>query len=695
MAKTSFIAILMTVIVFLISSPQVSAGPVPDVNCPAGFAIDCSVSPDIFSALYCPDHTLNTDVPYGNTETGSGSNTMTGTDGNTAAPDSTAMAAIRNKLEEYFAALERETADTKCREADFIIGICTDSLTRQAVTILTYSHFLNSPVMGDEAVAIHVFDRWISDGPVKMYSDADYFSARLFAETNRNSLIGCKAPALGLHSPDGIPTVIFGNGVENLSGDMTSDSTTFKVEPEDYPHPERAKNPDTGHQDRADAGHDSPVGNMPSDTAEARAEEDGNVCPGENSSTQSRQANRRAEPGLYSILYFYDTGCAKCKVESILLRNLLGDGRFHVNLFAIYTGTDAERWKGYREHDLDIDTPQVNVIHLWDPDMTSDMAVKYGVIRTPAIFLTAPDSTIAGRRLDVPALENLLDIKTGQKELEYGSDEAMRLFEKTFSNMKAAGKTDCNAVARVAEHIYGRTLTAKDTVLYRQMTGDLLYFLTNRREEKYKCGTAAFLDRYILTRPDIWNTSDDTLKVVSLARMLKGLDSLCTIGQKMADITVPATVRRRSGDGIVSRQGRVRLSRLKNTAVIFHTEGCPVCKAETEAADTLLLRKGRISALTGGCGFPDAPERTYLRTYGRLRQHTGTRDIPAPAGVRERKNGRSIRIRKTVLIDMDGIWNTSPALAEEIMRSFDLSSLPFILVTDSEARVYRKYVSLL
>ena len=695
MAKTSFIAILMPVIVFLISSPQVSAGPVPDVNCPAGFAIDCSVSPDIFPALYCPDHTLNTDVPYGNTETGSGSNTMTGTDGNTAAPDSTAMAAIRNKLEEYFAALERETADTKCREADFIIGICTDSLTRQAVTILTYSHFLNSPVMGDEAVAIHVFDRWISDGPVKMYSDADYFSARLFAETNRNSLIGCKAPALGLHSPDGIPTVIFGNGVENLSGDMTSDSTTFKVEPEDNPHPERAKNPDTGHQDRADAGHDSPVGNMPSDTAEARAEEDGNVCPGENSSTQSRQANRRAEPGLYSILYFYDTGCAKCKVESILLRNLLGDGRFHVNLFAIYTGTDAERWKGYREHDLDIDTPQVNVIHLWDPDMTSDMAVKYGVIRTPAIFLTAPDSTIAGRRLDVPALENLLDIKTGQKELEYGSDEAMRLFEKTFSNMKAAGKTDCNAVARVAEHIYGRTLTAKDTVLYRQMTGDLLYFLTNRREEKYKCGTAAFLDRYILTRPDIWNTSDDTLKVVSLARMLKGLDSLCTIGQKMADITVPATVRRRSGDGIVSRQGRVRLSRLKNTAVIFHTEGCPVCKAETEAADTLLLRKGRISALTGGCGFPDAPERTYLRTYGRLRQHTGTRDIPAPAGVRERKNGRSIRIRKTVLIDMDGIWNTSPALAEEIMRSFDLSSLPFILVTDSEARVYRKYVSLL
>ena len=695
MAKTSFIAILMPVIVFLISSPQVSAGPVPDVNCPAGFAIDCSVSPDIFSALYCPDHTLNTDVPYGNTETGSGSNTMTGTDGNTAAPDSTAMAAIRNKLEEYFAALERETADTKCREADFIIGICTDSLTRQAVTILTYSHFLNSPVMGDEAVAIHVFDRWISDGPVKMYSDADYFSARLFAETNRNSLIGCKAPALGLHSPDGIPTVIFGNGVENLSGDMTSDSTTFKVEPEDNPHPERAKNPDTGHQYRADAGHDSPVGNMPSDTAEARAEEDGNVCPGENSSTQSRQANRRAEPGLYSILYFYDTGCAKCKVESILLRNLLGDGRFHVNLFAIYTGTDAERWKGYREHDLDIDTPQVNVIHLWDPDMTSDMAVKYGVIRTPAIFLTAPDSTIAGRRLDVPALENLLDIKTGQKELEYGSDEAMRLFEKTFSNMKAAGKTDCNAVARVAEHIYGRTLTAKDTVLYRQMTGDLLYFLTNRREEKYKCGTAAFLDRYILTRPDIWNTSDDTLKIVSLARMLKGLDSLCTIGQKMADITVPATVRRRSGDGIVSRQGRVRLSRLKNTAVIFHTEGCPVCKAETEAADTLLLRKGRISALTGGCGFPDAPERTYLRTYGRLRQHTGTRDIPAPAGVRERKNGRSIRIRKTVLIDMDGIWNTSPALAEEIMRSFDLSSLPFILVTDSEARVYRKYVSLL
>jgi hypothetical protein len=44
--------------------------------------------------------------------------------------------------------------------------------------------------MGAEAVAIHVLDKWFIDGPVRMYDDVDLLHARIFADFNRQSLIG-------------------------------------------------------------------------------------------------------------------------------------------------------------------------------------------------------------------------------------------------------------------------------------------------------------------------------------------------------------------------------------------------------------------------------------------------------------------------------------------------------------------------
>ena len=107
------------------------------------------------------------------------------------------------KLDEYFTALAGENVSVQNAECDFLIESCKDSLVRQYVALKIYDHYLRSHIMGDDAVAVHVADKWFLSGAVAMASEEDLRSARLFAEFNRSSLIGMPAPALSLFAPDG------------------------------------------------------------------------------------------------------------------------------------------------------------------------------------------------------------------------------------------------------------------------------------------------------------------------------------------------------------------------------------------------------------------------------------------------------------------------------------------------------------
>ncbi len=462
---------------------------------------------------------------------------------------------LDTKLTEYLTAIERETATVKCGEADFLISSCTDSTIRQRVANQIYNHFLESKLMGDEAVAIHVFDRWFADGTVKMPSDAEFYAADFHARLNRPTLIGNKAPALELQNESGEPVSLFG------------------------------------------------------------------------------EAGRR-----YSILYFYDIYCSKCLVESILLRNLLEATDYPVDLYAIYVGSEGDKWELYREERFGISADKPRVYHLWDPDLTSDFIMKYGVISTPKMLLVDAKSIIVGRDLDTEALGRLLAAIMAPRELEYGGKDAMEMYSTVFSSPE---ELDCGSVPKVAEHLSESLLSAGDTLMYKQMTGDLLYFLTNRKESAFKCGTEAFVDKYILDTEGIWTTADDSLKVVNLASFLKRLTQLCPVGSALPDIEVPATIVKRNGKTKVKT---VNLSSARRSAVMFHTEGCPLCRAEREAADSLIA--------------------------------SGSADF-----------------KSLILIDMDEIWSMTGSLAEDLMGTFDLSSLPFILTTDGKARVKHKYVT--
>ena len=104
--------------------------------------------------------------------------------------------AVGEKLSEYVRTLETETPEVRHAECDYLIASCRDSLMKQYVTVKLYDLFLHSRIMGAEESAVYIVDRYLSPGEVKMYNEMDLMAAELFADFNRASLLGCRAPSL-------------------------------------------------------------------------------------------------------------------------------------------------------------------------------------------------------------------------------------------------------------------------------------------------------------------------------------------------------------------------------------------------------------------------------------------------------------------------------------------------------------------
>lgn len=124
---------------------------------------------------------------------------LTLTLGAAAQPDTTGRyAGLDSLLTQFYAALEREEVPEKNAEFDRLIDSCRDSLTRQHVALSVFDHYRFSRVMGEEAVAVHIFDEWIDPGRVETRSEFELFEAERFALENRRTLLGMTAPKVTL-----------------------------------------------------------------------------------------------------------------------------------------------------------------------------------------------------------------------------------------------------------------------------------------------------------------------------------------------------------------------------------------------------------------------------------------------------------------------------------------------------------------
>ena len=456
--------------------------------------------------------------------------------------------ALSAKLDEYLASIERETIEAKGKECDFLISTCKDSLVRQEVALKIYDYYVGSKIMGDEAVAIHVYDQWFATGKVSFRNRIDGMNAKIFADFNRSSQIGCAAPEL-------------------LLKDINDESFD------------------------------------PLKASECR----------------------------YLVFFFYDTSCATCKIESVLLKNLVQENNYPVDFYAIYTGDDEASWARFRATSL----PSKGMIHLWDPSMESDFQKKYGILQTPGIFLIDPEGIIIGRKLDTSALRVLLDRAFAPDEYGYGSDESIALFDELFEE----GVNSPDDIVTVADYFASETLEKGDSLIFRLTCGDLLYYLSSKKGSAWSEGTRRFIEKYIFPY-------DMDPEVESLALIMHELLSKSPLENKVPSITLHGTLRQKP---CLFRKGT---------------------KTGSFALDKLRGNKSFIVFYTPGCGSCE--------------------EILSSAGEAASKRGV-----KVLLVDMDELFSSYPDEAKAALDSFDLSSLPFILSLDRNAIVTGKYLDTL
>ena len=485
-------------------------------------------------------------------------------------PDEAAPAdSLDRMLDTYLQALEYESLEVKQEECDFLISTCSDRSVRSLVALKIYDHYLHSPFMGEEAVAIHVFDRWFGSGEIEVPDDVR-FGAQIFAEFNRQSLLGKKAPALRMRT---------------VAGDSL-----------DLIGPEKPS-------------------------------------------------------GRYTVLYFYDTHCPKCFIETTKLPLFFKED-FPVDFYPIYVGVDAGAWAEYRQKFVPREpVKQLRIVDVWDEQLNSDYQRKYGVLQTPRLFLINPLGIIEGRGLDVPTLTAMLQLVFEERKLNYGSAESEQLFDQAFAPYAPQVKGE--DVRFVADYIAKSTVEVADTLTYRQLMGDLLYYLIPKRGAGWKEGLSDVIAHHIFGQPKVWDSADDSLKIIGTAQMAADLLALTPSGSRLPALKVPGKLSRgaRKADAEVDladgKVGKYHLRHLggRRNLILFTTEGCPYCAAEKKAISALLA------------------------------------------------SGKEKNLR-VLEVDMDEIFSSYPDLADRLLSEFDLTSMPYLLETDRRGRVLRKYLSL-
>lgn len=342
--------------------------------------------------------------------------------------------------------------------------------------------------------------------------------------------------------------------------------------------------------------------------------------------------------GRCSVIYFYDVSCGKCALESVILKSILENGNYPVDAYLICISPEREKWLKYVREYFPLGDTRSRIFHLYDPDRSYDYQLKYGVLATPKLFLTDESGTIVGRGLEPTELERMLSEKFIAPELEYGSEEGLELYDKVFGAFDPIAPDD---LMMVADHVEKRTLSRNDTTLFRQMTGDLLYWLSYQRDEALKMSEADFIDSKILSRPEIWKSSDDSLKVVNMASMMKGLSGKTPIGSKIPDVAFTGELHNRFDRirRVRSRQYSLRRLRAKENILFFYVDMCYECSLEKQAALEYLKANKKTNIL---------------------------------------------------FVNMPKAVEADPTLLD----SFDLSAAPFLISFDKDGIVRRKYFSL-
>ncbi len=451
-------------------------------------------------------------------------------------------------LNEYVRALDEYGASYKSAECDEIIAYCRNDSTRHFTARHLFQHYMDSPLMGDEAVAIHLYDKWFAEGKdageslgkgarASFASDEEAFSAKIFVEANRQSLLGMPAPALRLYDGDDNEVTLFGGASKALPGDRTTSALSA--------------------------------------------------------------SSLLASDGRLRVLYFYATDCSVCKLYSKQLEVLLSRCSRPVDLVAVYTGRDRESWETYVRERLSWRGANVRIINLWDAEGKGEFVTRYGILSTPRLFLIDADGTIIGRRLDPEALRMLFERIEQDNQYAYGDEHSRKLFE----GLLPVDDLTIPAISEMMNLIHRISQDKGNPAVFRHMTGDLLYYLKSHEDEHTIEVCDWFIREYILSDKIAWKGGNDSLSVLHLAEFLHELYSKAALGTPVPAVRayVEELVAANTKKGL---KEKYRLDALKKHCrfkkremlLVFYDPACSDCREQLDKARELACGKQAVSA---------------------------------------------------------------------------------------------------
>ena len=121
---------------------------------------------------------------------------------------------IYNSVNSYLESLVFKPVGEIIESIDALIDAVEDPDKKSDVAGIAFDFFQESPVMGQDAVAVHIADTYFLSKELKWKDEATYPLLYTYAEFNRSSLIGCDAPELVLENSFGIK-----ESVRNLEGE--------------------------------------------------------------------------------------------------------------------------------------------------------------------------------------------------------------------------------------------------------------------------------------------------------------------------------------------------------------------------------------------------------------------------------------------------------------------------------------------
>lgn len=282
--------------------------------------------------------------------------------------------------------------------------------------------------------------------------------------------------------------------------------------------------------------------------------------------------------GRVSILFFYDTSCSKCRLETMRLKPVLESITFPVEFYAVYSGIFDDQWTEYREQRWNFTPGNVTFHHLWDPELDSDFQMLYGVLQTPQMLLVDENGVIVGRGLDSEALSKLLP-SVAPDDYEYGAPDSSVLFDALFKDSDPSAAE----IIELAGYMKDQSVAKGDSTLCRHMLGDLLFYLMDTPGEEYKLALNAFIGSFIDGDPAMWKDKHSYDSVVRPAAMMKEMLARVPVGSKIPKLKLRGVLAGNGADYHSPKSYNLRRLRGNPAYLVFHTPGCESCEALLEA----------------------------------------------------------------------------------------------------------------